>query len=243
MGFTKITNVSLTELFVQQIENMILSGELAVGEQLPPARELSVRMGVSRPVISAGLIELEKLGFIEIRPRQGAFVSDYRRKGTVETLVAIMRYNGGAMRDNEVTSLLQVRNSLESLCMELVIQNATDRELASVAPLLQAIEEAKLPEDAADAIYAFHHELAALSGNMLLPLLYHSFKPESLYLWTISFKKEGKQKLCDAKVRLYQALLNRDTKEAIRLTQQRVSAPMTELSAYTSYHKPDSQLP
>lgn len=243
MGFTKITNVSLTELFVQQIENMILSGELAVGEQLPPARELSVRMGVSRPVISAGLIELEKLGFIEIRPRQGAFVSDYRRKGTVETLVAIMRYNGGAMRDNEVTSLLQVRNSLESLCMELVIQNATDRELASVAPLLQTIEEAKLPEDAADAIYAFHHELAALSGNMLLPLLYHSFKPESLYLWTISFKKEGKQKLCDAKVRLYQALLNRDTQEAIRLTQQRVSAPMTELSAYTAYHKPDSQLP
>lgn len=243
MGFTKITNVSLTELFVQQIENMILSGELAVGEQLPPARELSVRMGVSRPVISAGLIELEKLGFIEIRPRQGAFVSDYRRKGTVETLVAIMRYNGGAMRDNEVTSLLQVRNSLESLCMELVIQNATDLELASVAPLLQAIEEAKLPEDAADAIYAFHHELAALSGNMLLPLLYHSFKPESLYLWTISFKKEGKQKLCDAKVRLYQALLNRDTQEAIRLTQQRVSAPMTELSAYTAYHKPDSQLP
>lgn len=243
MGFTKITNVSLTELFVQQIENMILSGELAVGEQLPPARELSVRMGVSRPVISAGLIELEKLGFIEIHPRQGAFVSDYRRKGTVETLVAIMRYNGGAMRDNEVTSLLQVRNSLESLCMELVIQNATDRELASVAPLLQAIEEAKLPEDAADAVYAFHHELAALSGNMLLPLLYHSFKPESLYLWTISFKKEGKQKLCDAKVRLYQALLNRDTKEAIRLTQQRVSAPMTELSAYTAYHKPDSQLP
>ena len=190
-----------------------------------------------------GLIELEKLGFIVIHPRQGAFVSDYRRKGTVETLVAIMRYNGGAMRDNEVTSLLQVRNSLESLCMELVIQNATDRELASVAPLLQAIEEAKLPEDAADAIYAFHHELAALSGNMLLPLLYHSFKPESLYLWTISFKKESKQKLCDAKVRLYQALLNRDTQEAIRLTQQRVSAPMTELSAYTAYHKPDSQLP
>lgn len=243
MGFTKITNVSLTELFVQQIENMILSGELAVGEQLPPARELSVRMGVSRPVISAGLIELEKLGFVEIHPRQGAFVSDYRRKGTVETLVAIMRYNGGAMRDNEVTSLLQVRNSLETLCMELVIQNATDQELASVAPLLHAIEEATLPEDAADAVYAFHHELAALSGNMLLPLLYHSFKPESLYLWTISIKKDGKKKLCDAKTQLYQALLNRDTEEAVRLTQQRIHTPMTELSAYTAYHKPDSRFP
>ena len=76
MGFNKIVAVSMTELFVQQIENMILSGELAIGEQLPPARELSVKMGVSRTVISAGLVELEKLGFVEIRTRQGVFVCD-----------------------------------------------------------------------------------------------------------------------------------------------------------------------
>lgn len=141
------------------------------------------------------------------------------------------------MRDNEVTSLLQVRNSLETLCMELVVQNATDQELASVAPLLWAIEAAPLPEDAADAVYRFHHELAALSGNMLLPLLYHSFKPESLYLWTISIKKDGKKNLCDAKEKLYQALLNRDVQEAIRLTQQRICTPLAELAAYTAYHK------
>ena len=234
MGFTKITNVSLTELFVQQIENMILSGELAVGEQLPPARELSVRMGVSRPVISAGLIELEKLGFVEIRPRQGAFVSDYRRKGTVETLVAIMRYNGGAMRDYEVTSLLQVRRALEKLCVELVIQNATEKELAAIAPLLSAIDEAKEPQDAAEAVYAFHHELAALSGNMLLPLLYHSFKPESLYLWTISCKKDGKKRLAQSKQRLYQALLNRDTQTAVRLTLEVVDTTMAQITTYTA---------
>ena len=122
MGFSKINSVSLTDLFVQQIENMILSGELEVGQQLPAARELCALMGVSRPVVTAGLIELEKLGFVEIRPRQGAFVCDYRRKGTLETLVAVMRYNGGAMRENEVASLFEVRRSLESLCMSLVIE-------------------------------------------------------------------------------------------------------------------------
>ena len=79
MGFTKITSLSLTDLFVQQVENMILSGELQPGDQLPPARELAARMGVSRPVISAGLVELEKLGFVEVRSRTGAFVCDYRR--------------------------------------------------------------------------------------------------------------------------------------------------------------------
>lgn len=234
MGFTKITNVSLTDLFVQQVENMILSGELAVGERLPPARELSVRMGVSRPVISAGLVELEKLGFVEIHPRQGAYVCDYRRKGTVETLVAIMRYNGGAMRGNEVTSLLQVRGSLESLCMELVIRSASDEELAGIAPLLDAIGAAETPEDTANAVFAFHHELAALSGNMLLPLLYHSFRTESLYLWMISCKRKGGQQLYETKLRLYQALLNRDISEAVTLTQKSIDMAMTELSEYVS---------
>ena len=64
MGYSKITALSLTDLFVQQIENMILSGELAIGERLPPARELAVKMGVSRTVVTAGLVELEKLGFV-----------------------------------------------------------------------------------------------------------------------------------------------------------------------------------
>ena len=112
MGYSKITALSMTDLFVQQIENMILSGELAIGEQLPPARELAGKMGVSRTVVTAGLVELEKLGFVEIKPRQGVYVCDYRRRGTMETLVAIMRYHGGALRKNEVRSLLETRDAM-----------------------------------------------------------------------------------------------------------------------------------
>lgn len=216
MGFDKISAVSLTDLFVQQIENMILSGELAVGEQLPPARELSARMGVSRPVISAGLIELEKLGFVEILPRKGAFVRDYRRTGTIETLIAIMRYNGGIMRRNEVVSLLQVRQVLERLCMKLVIEQTTDEQLAAAAPLLEAIGSAATPEEAAEAVYDFHHELAVLSGNMLLPLLYHSFKPESIHLWSWFVRHNGTYRMYEVKLELYRALLNRDVEAAIR---------------------------
>ena len=153
MGFSKINAMSLTDLFVQQIENMILSGELDVGEQLPPARELSLRMGVSRPVISAGVIELEKLGFVEVRPRQGVYVCDYRRRGTLETLVAIMRYNGGTMRSNEVRSLLETRGALECLCVQLVVERASDAELATLAPLLEAIRTARDNDGAAEAVF------------------------------------------------------------------------------------------
>ena len=234
MGFTKITNVSLTERFVQQIENMILSGELAVGEKLPSARDLCIKMGISRPVVSAGLIELEKQGFVEVLPRKGAFVCDYRRKGTVETLLAIMRYNGGAMRRNEVVSLLQVRQSLEILCMEQVILHASDRELEAFSPFLDRIARADDPVKTAEAVFAFHHELAVLSGNMLLPLLYHSFRTESLYLWTICGKHFGCRQLYETKLSLYQALLNRDTVAANLITARSIQTALEQLSMFIS---------
>ena len=232
MGFNKITALSLTDLFVQQIENMILSGELAVGEQLPPARELSIRMGVSRPVISAGLVELEKLGFVEIRPRQGVYVCDYRRKGTMETLVAIMRYNGGALRQNEVRSLLETREAMESLCVKLVCERVSTGELEQLSPILDSIRDAKDPEEAAEKVFQFHHELAVLSGNVLMPLLYYSFHPQSVYLWSLYCKRSGIQKLYHIKVELYSALLNRDLDSALAQTRAIMQNAIKDLSFY-----------
>ena len=232
MGFNKISALSLTDLFVQQIENMILSGELAVGEQLPPARELSIRMGVSRPVISAGLVELEKLGFVEIRPRQGVYVCDYRRKGTMETLVAIMRYNGGALRQNEVRSMLETREAMESLCMKLVCERVNTGELEQLSPILDSIRDAKSPEEAAEQVFCFHHELAVLSGNVLMPLLYYSFHPQSVYLWSLYCKRSGIQKLYQIKLRLYSALLNRDVDSALAQTRSIMQNAIKDLSFY-----------
>lgn len=232
MGFNKINALSLTDLFVQQIENMILSGELAVGEQLPPARELSIRMGVSRPVISAGLVELEKLGFVEVRPRQGVYVCDYRRKGSMETLVAIMRYNGGALRKNEVRSLLETREAMESLCVKLVCERVSTGELEQLSPILDGIRDAKNPEEAAEQTFVFHHELAVLSGNVLMPLLYHSFHPQGVYLWSMYCKRSGIQQLYQIKLSLYSALLNRDVDSALAQTRAIMQNAIHDLSFY-----------
>lgn len=234
MGFQKISTLSLTDLFVQQIENMILSGELEVGEQLPAARELSGKMGISRPVISAGVVELEKLGFVEIRPRQGVFVSDYRRKGTLETLVAIMRYNGGAMRKNEVRSLLETRRALESLCVRLLIERATDEELGSLAPILDTLQSAKDHEAAAEQAFRFHHEMAVLSGNVLLPLMYYSFQPEGVYLWSLFCKHNGIRALYQIKLDLYTALLNRNAESAEQQTEAIMTRAIENLPIYGS---------
>lgn len=219
MEFSKIGPVSVMDLFVQQVEDMILAGEYQPGEMLPPARELSVLTGVSRPVITAGLVELEKMGFVEVKPRVGTFVRDYRRTGTLETLNAIMRHNG-KLRKSEAESLMQIRTPLEELCVDMVINNATDEELATLAPLVESIDQAaqkKDPEKTADRAFAFHHELAVLSGNILLPLLYHSFKIPAVSLWTLFCRYNSCEELYIHKMQLYRALQDRDKQAALQL--------------------------
>ena len=51
MAFEPLYAPSLKELFVQQLQDMILSGEIPVGTKLPSERELCQQMHVSRAVV------------------------------------------------------------------------------------------------------------------------------------------------------------------------------------------------
>lgn len=82
MLFKKLSAPSLKELFVAELEGMILSGKLEIGAKLPPERELAESMQVSRAVVNSGLDEMEKKGFLVVKPRIGTFVADYRKYGT-----------------------------------------------------------------------------------------------------------------------------------------------------------------
>ena len=55
MEFEKLVSPSLKDLFITHVEAMILSGELPVGQQLPPERQLAQSMGVSRAVVNSGV--------------------------------------------------------------------------------------------------------------------------------------------------------------------------------------------
>ena len=71
MEFKKISSPTLRELFVQQLEDLILSGKLKIGEKLPTERQLAESMQVSRSVVNNGLSDLEKKGFLVVKPRSG----------------------------------------------------------------------------------------------------------------------------------------------------------------------------
>lgn len=195
MEFQKISSPSLRDLFIEQLEHLILSGKLQVGEKLPPERQLAEMMQVSRAVVNSGISELEKKGFLTVKPRSGTYVADFRRKGTLDTLIAIMNYNGGRMRDQEIRSIFEVRIALDTL-------------------------DAQDVTTAIEAAYEFQHEFALISGNTLIPLIFQSFRAPIFNMWERYCELYGIEELYRSNYKTWTYIRDRDTQGAIEWIQE-----------------------
>ena len=215
MEFEKLISPSLKELFISNIEAKILSGELPVGQQLPPERQLAQSMGVSRAVVNSGIVELENRGFLDVRPRVGTFVADYRRAGTMETLKSIMTYNSGRLRNEEIRSILEVRDALDKLAVADIIPHVTELDNTLLLEKVEAIRQARDNRQAAEAAFAFQHELAMLSGNTLLPLIFRSFYSSVLVLWERFCALHGIDTLYQTSCRLCGHIRDKDIPGAV----------------------------
>ena len=215
MEFEQLYAPSLKELFVQKLQGMILSGELPMGQKLPSERELCQQMGVSRAVVNGGISELARQGFLDVLPRQGTFVADYRRHGNMETLMAIMEYNGGMLGKEEIRSILEVRWGLEQMTLHCVVDNATDEDLEKLGQYVDALRAKPAPVLAAEIAFQFHHEMTLVGGNHILPLIYTSFKVPCTALWIRFCRKYGVGALYANVEELYRLLLNRDKEGAM----------------------------
>lgn len=215
MEFQKISSPSLRELFVDQLEHMILSGKLKIGEKLPPERQLAEMMQVSRAVVNSGISELEKKGFLIVKPRSGTFVADYRRKGTIDTLLAIMKYNGGNLKNEEIRSIFELRLALDSLAARLCISKLQEEDIQLLLEKVENIHTATTNKEAILAAFEFQHEFALLSGNTLIPLVFQSFRAPIFTMWERFVDLYGVDVLYQRNYITWTYIKNRDTDGAI----------------------------
>ena len=92
--------VGMAQAISDMIVQAIMNGSLNEGEQLVEA-ELQKLFGVSKSPIREALREVEKMGFVVIRPRRGAFVKaitqrdieeNFRVRSVLEALAAREAY-------------------------------------------------------------------------------------------------------------------------------------------------------
>lgn len=185
MAFREIVAPTVKELFIQQLEGMILSGELRPGDRLPTERELADEMKISKTVVHEGLRELHRLGFLDIASRRGVTVADYAQTGSLETLRAIMDFHGGLPDAKTAGSILQLRYYLEGPAMEELAARHTPADMAALQALQrQAEQAAQEGTDAlAETLFRYHRGITFLSGNTITPLLFNAFTRVNLEFW------------------------------------------------------------
>lgn len=169
---------SLKEACIQRLEELILSGDLKIGERLPPEREFAARLGVSRPVLHEALVDLDAKGLVRIVPRRGVFVNDYRRSGSMAILTSLLAYHNGQLDPAFAQSLLDTRLLLEVETARLAALHRTDEHLREFRDLLAQEQEAACcdPQTLTGLDFDFHLLVAIASGNLIYPLLINSFK-------------------------------------------------------------------
>jgi GntR family transcriptional repressor for pyruvate dehydrogenase complex len=169
---------SLKEACVARLEQMILSGELKIGKRLPSERDFAARLNVSRPVLHQALVDLEAKGLVQIVPRRGVFISDYRRDGSLAMLSSLLSYHNGNLAPEFGQSLMDMRLLLETETARLAAQNRTDEQLVEFRDLLAQEQKAANsdPQTLTDLDFAFHLSTAVVSANLVYPLIINSFK-------------------------------------------------------------------
>lgn len=216
MAFDKITVPSVREAFVQAIEDKILSGELKVGERLPSARQLCSDMGVSLTVVNAGMSELASKGFVEIRPRHGSFVADYRMQGTTETMVAMMRFNGGDLNKRDARSFWESRTAVDPLIVDSVMARAGDEQLAKLTPIIEKLRTEEDQTAFCILITDFFQKIYELSDNSLMYLLYHSTVIPQRRLYAQYIEKNGQALTLQYLEAIYEGIVSRKPEQAKR---------------------------
>jgi DNA-binding FadR family transcriptional regulator len=151
----------------RELEQQVLSGELAVGSVLPGELSLAKRFSVSRSTIREAIRLLEQLGLI--RREQG------RNKLTVtapsnKEIGARMR-TAFLLQDTTFEQLLDVMSAIEPMCAAVAAVKADDDDLAAIADNLARTEAALDDPEALVALdIEFHNLVAAATGNGALRL-------------------------------------------------------------------------
>ncbi|OON42150.1 GntR family transcriptional regulator [Izhakiella australiensis] len=155
---------------VKFLREQLLNGELKAGDSLLPERELSARLGVSRPVLREALRALAMIGAVEIRHGVGTVVTkpDVSMLGEFFTFVL-------AHQPNVVDDVMQARIAIERQAVRLACQRATqsdyDRLAACISDIVDTIHT---PESGGIADFRFHETMVNASGSPTLINIYQS---------------------------------------------------------------------
>lgn len=155
----------LYEQIVQQIEELILKGELSEGSQLPAERDLAKQFGVSRTAVREAIKALQEKGLVDAFPGRGTFVTNGTSNSMRRSLDRIIKSG----ESDGLVYLVEVRKILEPEIASLAAARASEQDLAALQEAFDVMDKAGNDPDAyIEADLDFHLALAEAAANPIV---------------------------------------------------------------------------
>jgi GntR family transcriptional repressor for pyruvate dehydrogenase complex len=211
-----MTLMAVTDDAISKIKDMILSGELSSGGRLPPEKELSERLGISRSSLREAVKALEVIHVLSVRRGDGTYVTSLEPRLLMDALTFVADLRG----DDTLLDLFVVRRILEAAAASIAAGFLTEQELDALDRLLGEVGEDSTVEDLVEHDMRFHRAIAESSHNAHLVSLLDSLASKTVpaRIWRGPTRADsGTRTLLHEHREIYQALRDRDASLASAL--------------------------
>jgi len=156
------------EQVLGHLEQMLVTGELAPGQRLPPERTLAAQLGVGRSSVREALRVMEALGLLSTHtgsgPTAGAMIVS-RPTGGMSMLMRLQV----AAQNFPVSDIVRTRLVLETEVMDTLAHRQPVPDLGHAEELLDAMDAAGMTaEDFLVLDAQFHVAMADAAGNQVI---------------------------------------------------------------------------
>ena len=161
------------DIVIDKVKELLIKKKLKPGEMIPSESALAESLKVSRSSVREALKMLSAYGVIEIKRGAGTFISSASNKRMFDfSLFQLL------VQEEDYTSLTQVRGVLEEGIVKLVIQFATDDELAVMEEknnefLTELAKPGASLEKVSELDIQYHRLMSKYSHNSIMENIYN----------------------------------------------------------------------
>lgn len=213
--------MAVTDAAITRIKEMILNGELTPGDRLPPEKELSERLGLSRSSLREAVKALELIRVLDVRRGDGTYVTSLEPHLLTEAMAFVVDLH----QDSSILELLEVRRILEPSAAGLAAQRRSEQDLEKLEASVRAVSVDTDIEELVAHDLLFHSLIAEASRNSYLGTLLDALSSNTVRarIWRGLTQDNAVQRTLDEHQAILVAIRSGDTDLARALVTAHVS--------------------
>jgi GntR family transcriptional repressor for pyruvate dehydrogenase complex len=156
----------ISDDIIDQIRNVILSGQLKPGDKIASEKELLSQFGVSKATLREALRVLETMGLVEIKKgvAGGVFIAEVDMKTTLHSITHFLQFKEVSVKD-----ITMVRYLLEPPIALIAASRIQPEDIEKLETLIA--DRPTTEKVTASRDIGFHRYLARMTGNPILILM------------------------------------------------------------------------